>query len=268
MSEPQIIRNGESYDLDTREHMDNGVSVHMCPNDSREQIERCLRVLLGLRIDEEPNPTTSGIYYNILGLLDRQEAITELNCRMDYEDMRDYLQAQVDKLTDERDELQRERNLAIGRAGYMERYAAEELAKLLGENDTIEVYDDKIHGKRRLVTGTQRKLEKQIAEMQEAIDAMGNGQFYAIYLKACEERDHFKDLVQKSAERICVPHGEWERISQTREFRRMFCDCGYELGLDRHETLPYEHTLYCPMPYFCPECGARIVSKANAVTDE
>ena len=31
-------------------------------------------------------------------------------------------------------------------------------------------------------------------ELQVAIDAMGNGQFYAMYRKACEERDHFKDL--------------------------------------------------------------------------
>ena len=112
----------------------------------------------------------------------------------------DELQQQVDSLTAERDKLQRERNLAIGRASYMERYAAEELAKLLGENDTIEVYDDKIHGKRRLVTGTQRKLEKQIAEMQEAIDAMGNGQFYAMYRKVCEERDHYKDMVRKQSD--------------------------------------------------------------------
>ena len=42
-------------------------------------------------------------------LLDRQEAITEHNCRMEYEDMRDYLQARVDSLTAERDEL-REKN--------------------------------------------------------------------------------------------------------------------------------------------------------------
>lgn len=107
---------------------------------------------------------------------------------------------QIDSLTAERDELQRERNAAIGRASYMERSAAEELAKLLGENDTIELYDDKIHGKRRLVTGTQRKLEKQIAEMQEAIDAMGNGQFYAMYKAKCEECELLKKVVRTQAE--------------------------------------------------------------------
>ena len=40
-------------------------------------------------------------------LLDRQAAITEHNCRMEYEDMRDYLQARVDSLTAEHDELER-----------------------------------------------------------------------------------------------------------------------------------------------------------------
>ena len=132
--------------------------------------------------------------------MDRMAAITRADYDVYLPQRVAELMGEVDSLTAERDKLQRERNLAIGRASYMERYAAEELAKLLGENDTIEVYDDKIHGKRRLVTGTQRKLEKQIAEMQEAIDAMGNGQFYAMYRKVCEERDHYKDMVRKQSD--------------------------------------------------------------------
>ena len=40
MSEPQIIRNADSYDLDTREHMDNGVSVQMCPNGHSKNLAR------------------------------------------------------------------------------------------------------------------------------------------------------------------------------------------------------------------------------------
>ena len=66
-------------------------------------------------------------------------------------------------------------------------------------------------------------------------------------------------------ERTCVPHGEWERLSQTQVFRRMYCDCGYELGIDRRDSFPFERTTYAPMPGFCPECGARIVSKVKAV---
>lgn len=63
----------------------------------------------------------------------------------------------------------------------------------------------------------------------------------------------------------CVPHGEWERLSQTQEVRRMYCDCGYELGMDTHDTFPSKRTMFAPMPGFCPECGAKIVSKGKAV---
>lgn len=63
----------------------------------------------------------------------------------------------------------------------------------------------------------------------------------------------------------CVPHGEWERLSQTQEFRRMYCDCGYELGIDSRDSSPFMQTTYATMPRFCPECGARIVSKGKVI---
>ena len=86
------------------------------------------------------------------------------------------------------------------------------------------------------------------------------------------------ELIDEYAERIeqaiaatvgqgtCIPHGEWERLSQTVEFRRMYCDCGYELGMDSRGSFPFARiTAYAAMPRFCPECGARIVSKGKAV---
>lgn len=36
----QTVRNADSYNLDTREHMDNGVSVHMCPNGHSKNLAR------------------------------------------------------------------------------------------------------------------------------------------------------------------------------------------------------------------------------------
>jgi hypothetical protein len=56
----------------------------------------------------------------------------------------------------------------------------------------------------------------------------------------------------------CVTHGEWESISQTQEVRHVFCGCGYELGMDRRDSFPFECTKLFAMPNFCPDCGAKI----------
>lgn len=66
-------------------------------------------------------------------------------------------------------------------------------------------------------------------------------------------------------ERTCTPHGEWKPISQTQEVRRMYCDCGYELGMDEHDS--FFGTRLCEIPHFCPECGCRLVDK-DRVVDE
>lgn len=56
----------------------------------------------------------------------------------------------------------------------------------------------------------------------------------------------------------CVPHGEWESISQSQEVRHVFCDCGYELGIDEHDLWPFQSTRLFARPNFCPECGRQI----------
>ena len=58
--------------------------------------------------------------------------------------------------------------------------------------------------------------------------------------------------------RECTPHGEWESISQTQEVRHVFCECGYELGTDEHDSWPFQSTRLFAMPNFCPECGRKI----------
>ena len=56
----------------------------------------------------------------------------------------------------------------------------------------------------------------------------------------------------------CTPHGEWKSISQTQEVRHVFCECGFELGMDRRDSFPFECTRLFAMPNFCPECGRKI----------
>lgn len=56
----------------------------------------------------------------------------------------------------------------------------------------------------------------------------------------------------------CTPHGEWKSISQTQEVRHVFCECGFELGMDRRDSFPFECTRLFAMPNFCQECGRKI----------
>ena len=61
----------------------------------------------------------------------------------------------------------------------------------------------------------------------------------------------------------CTPHGEWESISQTQEVRHVFCDCGYELGMDERDSWPFKSTRLFAIPNFCQECGRKIRKAVN-----
>ena len=56
----------------------------------------------------------------------------------------------------------------------------------------------------------------------------------------------------------CVPHGEWESISQSQEVRHVFCECGHELGMDERDSWPFKSTRLFAMPNYCQECGRKI----------
>ena len=68
-------------------------------------------------------------------------------------------------------------------------------------------------------------------------------------------------------EEVCVPHGEWERISQTQEAREMHCICGHYLGTDKRGSIPFDYEILFEMPRYCPDCGCRITSKGKAVDE-
>ena len=117
--------------------------------------------------------------------LDRQAALTEQNCRLEYEDMRDYLQARVDSLTVENNNLRSTNS-------FLNDTMTEQIAKLLNENDCIEVSERGIDGKRRLATGTQHKLEKQVEELTAERDDLRSS------LKT--QADSFAKLERENAE--------------------------------------------------------------------
>ena len=93
---------------------------------------------------------------------------------------------QVDDLTAELEETQKklrdcsrevfrriaENNTLRNRNSFLNDTMTEQIAKLLDENDCIEVSERGIGGKRRLVTGTQHKLEKQVEELTAERDEL------------------------------------------------------------------------------------------------
>lgn len=164
MSEPQIVKNADSYDLDTNEHMDNGESVQMCPNDTREQLEADISKwwegewLRDLYADED--------MVRVVGRwLDRQAIITERelikNARSDCDICGNDFRRQCDEMRVERNKLSRD---------------------LTAEHALV------------------CQLEDDNERMRGAIDAMGCGQFYAIYRAKCEECEQLKKVVRTQAE--------------------------------------------------------------------
>ena len=118
-----------------------------------------------------------------------------------------------------------------------------------------------------------------------SVKAMEYGDDYKVWGVFCESdleseygHGHFLDNFATEAEAIaawntrtpeqaiaatlggveCVPHGEWESISQTQEVRHIFCECGHELGMDRRDSLPFHRTSLCAIPNYCEECGRKI----------
>lgn len=80
-------------------------------------------------------------------------------------------------------------------------------------------------------------------------------------------RSQTKEMRRYVLEEVCVPHGEWKAITQTQEVRRMYCDCGYELGMDERGSMPFNYTHLFSMPRYCPECGRRLMSRGKVVEE-
>ena len=68
------------------------------------------------------------------------------------------------------------------------------------------------------------------------------------------------DLIDPQ-ERTCHPKGDWKPVSQTQKVRRLVCDCGYEFGVNRENAAPFDVSIMCELPNFCPNCGARLVGE-------
>ena len=133
----------------------------MSEQDTREQLEA----------DIERYLSQAGCHEMVCGWLDRQAAITRYIERGMHDFILDRLERENDKLTAERDELQK-RNEQLE---YANKLASKSEAR------KIECID---------------KLEAERDELQAAIGVMGYGQFYAMYRRACEERDALRERLE------------------------------------------------------------------------
>ncbi|MBR0403720.1 MAG: hypothetical protein IJI68_00645 [Eggerthellaceae bacterium] len=104
----------------------------------------------------------------------------------------------------------------------------------------------------------QRIIENDMrAAMHMAVELCERGDFDSVN-EALRWLMQERDDVATPSGGECVPHGEWERVSQTQEVRHVFCECGRELGMDRRDSFPFERTQLFAMPNYCQECGRKI----------
>ncbi len=157
---PQSVINGESYNLDTR-----------------EQLEADVRGVIFQWGWASEWPRDAQKFYErvVIQWLDRQAAITRYNERGMHDFILDRLERENDKLTAERDKWK----------------AKAEYQQEILDCDCREIRD------------FQNEIDSLTAErdnLQAAIDAMENGQFYAMYKAKCEECEQLKKVVRTQAE--------------------------------------------------------------------
>lgn len=196
----------------------------------------CVDTREKLEADVDRMVKEHGLYWlrtYIIEWLDRQAAITERGCEhvreaLDYYSERyAEMDAEIVKLTAERDKLNEdcssldkccnaleeelkrvraERNICRWNLGELENNIGREIAELLDENGVIEVFKEPL-GKRRLITETQRQLEKQVAELTAERDELLKDLDHALACPDCDccgwqaERDELKAEVEAQRKR-------------------------------------------------------------------
>lgn len=67
----------------------------------------------------------------------------------------------------------------------------------------------------------------------------------------------------RRAERTCRVEVERRKLSQTQTAIVKTCSgCGFEFGVEKENTLPFEVTLNVVVPpNYCPNCGARVIEE-------
>lgn len=155
----ESVKGDESYKLDTRKHMDNGVSVQMCPNDTREQLETDIDCY---RAEDCPDYLRVPVY-RVYSWLKRQAEITKREEILSYEHT-------AERQSDRIFELHNERADAL-----------ERVAELTAERDELK-HDNS------LLQSTIAELSLKVDEKQRVIDTQRES-FRALEARAARNAD-------------------------------------------------------------------------------
>lgn len=80
-----------------------------------------------------------------------------------------------------------------------------------------------------------------------------------------DSRDAVVHAWNRRAERTCRVEAERRKLSQTQTAVVKTCSgCGFEFGVEKENTLPFEVTLNVVVPpNYCPHCGARVIKEES-----
>lgn len=191
--------------------------------DTREKLEADVRGYYSHTVSTlvwppEKNKSTDVLMVpedTVLSWLDRQAAITRKAERGMHDRILEYLTRENDELTAERDRYE---VLAVNAEQWKDE--RDQLSKdLTAEHALLTQWADAANAQRLVAMEQADKVQELTVERDElrgAIDAMENGQFYAMYRRACEERDELKREHEREREQM-------QRVidTQRESFRKM-----------------------------------------------
>lgn len=163
----------------------------MSEQDTREKLEADIRAWHR----DTPFATKPSVQ-TLLGWLDRQAAITRNIERGMHDFILDNLQQECDKLTDECDKLTAAVEKWADAANAQRLVAmeqADKVCELTAERDQL---SRDLTAEHALVS----QFEYDNEQLREAIDAMENAQFYAMYKAKCDECEQLKKVVRTQAD--------------------------------------------------------------------
>jgi cell division protein FtsB len=173
---------------------------------------------------EHFNSSFSGRACNlILEWLDRQAAITERNCRVEYEDMRDYLQAQVDGLHEEIGKLKKDRDSSIIKSTVA-------FSAINGEGGWRDIVSG-LEAKVDALESENDRLKEKVSNQRKELDIHQTMYDVEAVAQLKRERKKYKGMYNAEHQTACSQRRKLDRLTEENEaMRQALKDLGDILG--------------------------------------